>query len=181
MNLERNVYAGIAAEFTSEEELVAAAKQTYAAGFRRFEALSPIPIEGLAEEIGHRRSGVPYFMLAGGILGALTGYLMQLYALGYWYRLDVGGRPVNSWPLFIPITFELTVLFSAIAGVVSMFWLNDLPKLHHPLFAVPGFERASTNRFFVYVEARDPLFNPRSLRAHFERLDSIQVTEVRNL
>ena len=111
----------------------------------------------------------------------MTGYFMQLYALGYWYRLDIGGRPVNSWPLFIPITFELTILFSAAAGVVSLFWLNDLPKLHHPLFAVPGFERATTDRFFLYVEARDPLFNPASLREHLDRLEPVRVTEVRKL
>jgi Protein of unknown function (DUF3341) len=170
---------GLTAQFDSEEKLVAAARVIFAEGYRRIDAFSPYPIEGLAEIIGQKRSAAPLIMLVGGTIGAVTGYGMELSAMGYFYPLNIGGRPLNSWPLFIPITFELTVLFSALAGVVALLVLNRLPCLYHPLFSVPDFRRASTDQFFLCVEAADPAFKRDHVRELFDRLNATAITEVR--
>jgi hypothetical protein len=169
---------GLTAQFDSTEQLVEAARTVFNEGFRRIDAFSPYPIEGLAEIIGHKKSAAPLIMLAGGIAGALTAYGMELYAMGYFYPLNIGGRPLNSWPLYIPITFELTVLFSALFGIAGLLFLNRLPCLYHPLFSVPGFERASTDQFFLWIEASDPRFEERRVRDLFDRLAAKAVTEV---
>lgn len=171
---------GLTAQFDTADALTEAAKTVFEAGFRRIDAFTPYPIEGLAEIIGHRRSAAPLIMLVGGIIGAVTAYGMELYAMGYFYPLNIGGRPLNSWPLYIPITFELTVLFSALSGIVGLLFLNRLPCLYHPLFSVPGFERASTEHFFLWIEAIDPRFEERLVRDLFERLNARVVTEVRS-
>ncbi|HJT80671.1 MAG TPA: DUF3341 domain-containing protein, partial [Chthoniobacterales bacterium] len=142
---------GIMAEFTKPEQVLHAARAAYTAGYRKMDAYSPYAVEGLAEAIGFRRTGVPPAMLAGGICGAVTGYGMQVYSATVDYALNVGGRPLHSWPAFIPITFELTVLFAAIAGLVAMLWANGLPRLYHPVFNAPDFALASKTHFFLCI------------------------------
>ena len=170
---------GMAAQFASEEHLTKAADRLIDEGFRDIDAFSPYPIAGLAGIIKQDRSKAPLWMLIGGILGCMAGYGMELYAMGYFYPLNIGGRPLNSWPLFIPITFELTVLFSAFAGVLALLFLNQLPAIHHPLFSVPGFDRVSSDRFFLCIEASDPKFDLAHIRELLESLHPIEVTEVR--
>ncbi|HEX3446441.1 MAG TPA: DUF3341 domain-containing protein [Chthoniobacterales bacterium] len=178
MSTENAPLYGITGQFESEEYLVAAARRMVAEGFGHIDAFTPYPIDGLAGIIKRERSLAPLMMLIGGLLGAVTGYGMQLYAMGYFYPLNVGGRPLNSWPLYIPITFELTVLFSAFAGVIALLVLNRLPSVYHPLFSVPGFDRASSDQFFLCIEATDPTFDRPRIRALLEGLHSIAITEV---
>jgi hypothetical protein len=170
---------GVTAQFESEEYLLLAARRMVEEGFDHIDAFSPYPIEGLAAIIKRDRSLAPLLMLIGGLTGAFTGYGMELYAMGYFYPLNVGGRPLNSWPLFIPITFELTVLFSAFGGVIALLVLNRLPSIYHPLFSVPGFERATSDQFFLCIKATDPRFDQHRIRSLLEGLHSLAVTEVR--
>jgi Alternative complex III, ActD subunit len=172
-----NVY-GILAQFSSPEALLIAARQTYVQGYRQLEAFTPFPVEGLAEAIGRKSSRVPLIVLLGGIIGGCTGYFMQLYALAIYYPLNVGSRPLNSWPLFIPVTFELTVLFGSLAGIVGMLILNKLPCLYHPLFGITQFARATSDQFFLCVEASDPLFDAAKVRAFLSQFEAHSVTEV---
>ena len=149
---------GVLGEFADEHALLAAAKKVYRAGYRRADAFSPVPVDGLAEALGRRRSWVPPIVLVGGLGGATLGYLTQWFSATIDYPFNIGGRPFHSWPMFIPITFEMGILGAALSGVAAMFALNRLPRLHHPLFAVPGFERASVDRYFLCIEASDPKF-----------------------
>jgi Protein of unknown function (DUF3341) len=169
---------GLTAEFDSADQLLHAARTAFDRGFRRIDAFTPYPIEELPEIIGRKHSILPLIMLIGGIVGAVTAYGMEWYAMGYYYPLNVGGRPLNSWPLYIPITFELTVLFSALSGVAGFLILCGLPRLHHPLFSVPGFERVSTDKFVLWIEAVDPRFDERNVRQLFYELQATAVTEV---
>ena len=151
---------GLMAEYNTPEEVVEAAKGAFAAGYRRMDAYSPFPVEGLAEAIGFTRNRIPLVVLIGGILGGVTGYFMQWFSAVIHYRIDVGGRPYHSWPSFIPITFELTVLFAAFGAVFGMLALNGLPMPYHPVFNVPGFALATRSRFFLCIQASDPHFEP---------------------
>jgi len=169
---------GLTAEFDSAEQLLHAARTVFDKGFRRIDAFTPYPIEELPEIIGRKHSAVPLIMLIGGIVGAVTAYGMEWYAMGYYYPLNVGGRPLNSWPLYIPITFELTVLFSALSGLAGFLILCRLPCLHHPLFSVPGFEGVSTDKFLLWIEAIDPCFDEPNVRRLFVELRAKAVTEV---
>jgi ActD protein len=171
---------GVVAEFKSRETLLKAAQRARAHGYGSMDAFSPLPVEGLDEILGRTWSWAPAWVLAGGILGGLTGYFMQLWGIGINYPFNIGGRPLNSWPLYIPITFELTILGGAFAAVLSLFVLNGLPRLHHPVFSVPGFERATTDAFFLCVLSSDPIFDPILVRSFFFRETSaINVTELR--
>ncbi len=169
---------GLMAEFKEHEEVVEAAKHAYAAGYRRMDGYSPFPVEGLAEALGHESTAVPLFTLLGGILGGLGGYFMEWYAMGRLYPLNVGGRPLNSWPNFIPVTFELTILIASLSALLSMLILNRLPQLYHPVFNVPEFRRASIDRFFLCIEARDPTFDLLETRRFLEGLKPERVSEV---
>ena len=140
---------GVLAEFASADALLAATHQAREAGYRHLEAYSPFPIEGLAEATGLRRNWVPPIVLAGAVAGGVGGYFMQWYSAVISYPLNAGGKPLHSWPEFIPVTFELTILVAALAGVIGMLALNGLPRLHHPLFNVREFDLASRNRFFL--------------------------------
>ena len=150
---------GALAEFDQPEELVRATELAYAAGFRRMDAYSPFPVEGLADALGVHRSWVPRVVLICALLGAITGYSLQLLSMGLWYPLNVGGRPYNSILSFVPVTFEVTVLFACASAVISLFILNRLPQPYHPVFNVSRFARASTDRFFLCIEAQDPRFD----------------------
>ena len=151
---------GVLAEFEQPEDLVRATEQAYAAGYRQMDAYSPFPVEGLADALGMHRSWVPRVVLACAILGALTGYSLQLVSMWIWYPLNVGGRPFNSVLSFLPVTFELTVLFACASAVISLFIVNRLPQPYHPVFNVSRFGRASIDRFFLCIEAGDPRFDP---------------------
>lgn len=166
---------GVIAEFVGARELLDAAEFARAAGYTRMDAYSPFPIDGLAEAVGMQRNRVPLIVLLGGIAGGGFAYFMLWYINVVDYPLNVGGRPFHSWPSFIPITFELTVLVAAFAAVLGMLILNRLPELHHPVFGVPGFERASQDRFFLCIEAKDPRFDAESAAAFLLEHDALSV------
>jgi hypothetical protein len=169
---------GLAAEFGSPTELLAAARAAREAGYTRADAYSPLPIEGLAGAVGARHSHLPTLVFLGGLIGAIIGYGLQYVSAVYWYPLNVGGRPLNSWPAFIPVTFECTILGASLAAVFGMFAVNGLPMPYHPLFHLPRFARASRDLFFLCVEARDPIFDLDQTRGFLESLGPRAVEEV---
>jgi hypothetical protein len=166
------------AEYTDPDALLASARTAYAAGYRRMDAYTPFPVEGLAEAIGFTRNRIPLIVLIGGLLGGAGAYFMMWYSATIHYPINVGGRPFHSWPAFIPITFELTVLAASFAAVLGMLGLNRLPMPHHPVFNVPSFALASRNRFFLCIEADDPNFDLAGTRRFLEGLGPKQVLEV---
>ena len=168
---------GVALEFDSPAAVVAGARAVRTLGFKRFEAYTPYPIKEL-DEIIPGIDPVPLMVLTGGVLGALTALVMEYYVAVYEYPINVGGRPLNSWPSFIPITFELTVLFASLAAFLGTLWLAGLPLLHHPVFNLSEFGRASSDRFFIVVEAADPMFEEEKIRDALSLLGAIEVKEV---
>jgi hypothetical protein len=177
MKAEHSLH-GVMAEFEQPEEVLAAVQRAYEQGYRRMDAYTPFPVEGLAEALGRHGTAVPLIVLIGGIVGGLGGYFMQWYATVISYKINVGGRPFHSWPAYIPITFELTVLCASICALVGMLALNRLPEPYHPVFNAPGFDRASQDRFFMCIEAADPKFDLAATRAFIETLKPLKVTEV---
>jgi hypothetical protein len=177
MKQEENIY-GLMAEFATPEQLLAAARQTHDAGYRRIDAFAPFPIEGLAHAIGFHRTRLPLVVLLAGMLGGASGFSLQYYAAAVSYPINVGGRPLNSWPAFIPVTFEMTILFAAAAAVFGMLIMNGLPTPYHPVFNVPRFALASRDRFFLCVKARDPMFDPEQTRKFMQTLNPREVTEI---
>ena len=169
---------GLLAEFAEADALLAAARKAYAEGYRDLDAYTPFPVEGLAEAIGFEKTRVPLVVLAGGVIGGVTAYAMQYYSAVLDYPLNVGGRPLHSWPAFIPITFELTVLFAALAAALGMLLMNGLPKLYHPVFNVPEFKLASQSRFFLCLKAGDDRFRLSETRTFLETLGALKVWEV---
>lgn len=169
---------GLMAEFGSAEALLAAARRAHAAGYRRVEGYSPFPVEGLAEAIGFEKTRVPLATLVGAIAGGLGGFFLQWYSAVVDYPVNVGGRPLDSWPEFIPVTFETTVLFAALAAVAAMLVANGLPRLHHPVFDVREFDLATRNRFFLCLRGDDPRFEPAPARRFLEALAPMRVMEV---
>jgi hypothetical protein len=169
---------GLMAEFATPENLKAAAEQARAAGYRRVEAYAPFPVEGLAEATGMKRNWVPPIVLAGGLAGGLGGYFMQWYSAVVSYPINSGGKPPHSWPEFIPVTFELTVLCAALAGVLGMLLLNGLPRLYHPVFNVREFDLASRNRFFLCLRSGEPKFAAGSARDFLRGLQPIGIWDV---
>jgi hypothetical protein len=169
---------GVMAEFDHPEEVLEASRQAYERGYRMMEAYTPFPVEGLAEAVGYHRDRVAPVVLIGGLVGGVGGFFMQWFSAVVHYPIDVGGRPFNSWPAFIPITFEMTVLFAALAAVFGMLGMCGLPRPHHPVFNVPGFERASRDRFFLCIQARDPLFDLPAVRRFLESQRPRTIAEV---
>lgn len=150
---------GLMAEFDSPDALLAAAERAYQKGYRKMDAYSPFPIEGLDRAIGFSKTQLPKLVFAGGFFGALGGYGLQYFASVIDYPINIGGRPFHSWPSFIPVTFECAVLAAALFAVLGMFALNGLPQPYHPVFNVERFQMASKDRFFLCIERRDPLYD----------------------
>ncbi len=150
---------GLMAEFASVDALFAATRRARLAGYREMDAYTPYAVEGLAEELGEGKTRVPVVVLIGGLVGAGAGFLMQYWSMAVDYPFNAGGRPLNSWPAFIPVAFEMMILVASISAFLSMLFMNDLPRPHHPLFNVPQFARASQDRFFLCIEATDPQFD----------------------
>jgi len=169
---------GLMAEFEDPKALVDATRRAYEHGYRNMDAYSPIPIEELTEALGIHRTGVAPLVLLGGIIGGLTGYGLQYWVAAIAYPLNVGGRPFNSWPSFVPVTFEMTVLVAALTAVFGMLALNRLPMLYHPVFNVPRFALATRDRFFLCIEATDPKFDPHATRKFLESFAPREVSEV---
>ena len=169
---------GLLAEFTTPEAIVEAARRAHEAGYRCLDAYSPFPVEGLSEAIGFRRNRVALVGLIGGLAGGIGGYFMLWYSTVVNYPINVGGRPFHSWPAYIPITFEMIVLGASLAAVLGMLGLSGLPRPNHPVFAAKGFERATNDRFFLCLEADDPLFHPERTRDFLESLGARSITFV---
>jgi hypothetical protein len=169
---------GLMAEFEGPDQLLEAAKRAYTEGYRRMDAYSPAPVEGLAEAIGFKRQWMPLIVLLGALAGCAGGYYMQYWISVVDYPLNVGGRPYHSWIAFIPVTFEMTVLCGAFAALLGMLAINGLPMPYHPVFNVPSFKFASRNRFFLCIEARDPRFDKEATKKFLESLNAREVTEV---
>jgi hypothetical protein len=169
---------GLLAEFDNPTDLVNAAHAARNAGYTKVDAYTPFPIEELNEALDLGRSWVAPIVLLGGIIGALVGYGLQWYVAVIDYPINIGGRPLHSWPAFIPITFELTVLFAGIFAVLGMLALNGLPMPHHPVFNAPRFALATRDRFFLCIEATDPKYSRDDTWRFFDRLGPRSVTEV---
>ena len=176
--MKRPPIHGLMAEFENATELVLAAHRAHEAGYRRMDGYTPFPVEGLSEAIGFKKDRVALVVLIGGILGGLSGYLMQYWISVVSYPLNVGGKPLHSWPAFIVVTFEMTVLFAGLAGVFGMLALNGLPMPYHPVFNVPRFALATRDRFFLCIEARDPKFDRVETRRFLESLGGREIAEV---
>src|SRR5438093_3951909 len=176
--MRRRAMYGLMAEFSSEDSLLRAARHAYEAGYRRMDAYSPLPIDGLAEALGFRHTRVPLIVLIGGILGCVGGFALQYWISVIDYPVNVGGRPLNSWPSFIPVTFELTILIAALSAFFAVLALNGLPMPYHPVFNVERFELASRNRFFLLIEAADPRFDSAGTRRFLENIGCHGVYEV---
>lgn len=169
---------GLMAEFDSAQELVAAAHKTHEAGYHKIDAYSPFPVEGLAEAIGFHKNRVSLVVLIGGLIGGISAYALQYWVAVITYPTNVGGRPFHSWPSFIIVTFELTILFGGLSAVIGMIALNGLPLPYHPVFNVPEFAKATENKFFLVVEASDPNFDAAGTRSFLSGLGPRMVAEV---
>ncbi len=169
---------GLLAEFADVHGLLRAVRETRAAGYRRVDAFTPFPVEELAEALGAHDRRLPLLVLAGGIAGGIAGFLIQYWTAVIDYPINVGGRPLNSWPAFIPVIFECTVLGAALAAVLGMLALNGLPMPYHPVFNVPRFALSSRDRFFLCIEARDPRFDRRGTREFLHGLTPQEISEV---
>jgi hypothetical protein len=169
---------GLMAEFDDPNALVAAARRAHDAGYRRMDAYSPFPIEELHDALGMGHTRLPLIVLIGGVCGCLGGYALQYWVSAMAYPINVGGKPYHSWPMFVPVTFECTILAAALSAVLGMLALNGLPMPYHPVFNVPRFALASRNRFFLCVEARDPKFDLEGTRRFLETLGPREVSTV---
>jgi ActD protein len=169
---------GLIAEFEDPNALIAATQRARQAGYRRMDAYSPYPIEELHEALGARHTRLPLIVLIGGLCGCLGGYTLQYWVATMAYPLNIGGKPFHSWPAFIPITFECTILVAALSAVFGMLALNGLPMPYHPVFNVARFALASRNRFFLCIQARDPQFDLEETRRFLATLAPREVTAV---
>jgi hypothetical protein len=169
---------GLLAEFNNPDDLVTATRRARAAGYRKMDAYTPFPVEELTEALELGRTWVPTIVLIGGIVGAALGYSLQYYIAVIDYPVNIGGRPLHSWPAFIPVTFETTVLVAGLFAVLGMLALNGLPMPYHPVFNVPAFSLASHDRFFLCIEAGDPKFNLEETRRLIEGMNPRGVYEV---
>src|SRR5436853_7385943 len=169
---------GLLAEFEDPNALVAATTQAYREGYRCMDAYSPFPIEELHEALGGHHTRLPLVVLVGGLTGCIGGYALQYWTAAITYPLNVGGKPLHSWPAFIPVTFECTILVAALSAVLGMLALNGLPQPYHPVFNVSRFALASRNRFFLCIESADPKFDLEVTSQFMRSLNAREVTTV---
>ena len=169
---------GLMAEFDGPNELVEAAKRTYAAGYRKIDTFSPYPVEQAWEAIGHHDRRLSAIVLGGGLTGLLTGWGLEEWVSQIAYPVNIAGKPLNSWPQFIPVMFELTILFAALSAVIGMVVLNGLPQPYHPAFNVERFERATRDKFFLLIESEDPQFDRAATADFLKGLHATEVSEV---
>jgi hypothetical protein len=177
--IERAGPWGLLAEFARADALLAAAARAHAAGYRRAEAYAPFHIDGLAAALGVRRSRVPFFTFAGGVVGGAGAYALQWYSAVVAYPIDVGGRPLHSWPMFIPVTFEMTILFAAFAAFFALIAGGGLPQLYHPIFNAADFDLATRNRFFLCLRSDDPAFEADAAARLLEAMAPLRQSEVK--
>ena len=169
---------GVMAEFESAQAVVDAARKVMAHGFTKVEGYSPVPIEELNDIIHQTRTVLPKLVLAGGLTGMAIGFALQYWASVIEYPMNIGGRPLHTWPSFIPVAFETTILGAALAAVLGMLALNGLPEPYHPIFNAPRFRMASRNTFFLCIESKDAQFNREATEAFLKSLQPQEVTEV---
>ena len=174
---EPKVY-GLLAEFADSDSLVAATQKAYAEGYRRMDTFSPYPVGDACSALGFPKSEMGTIMFIGGVVGGCAGLFMQYWCNTYGYPLNVGGRPYFSWPSFVPITFEMMVLTAALSGLFGLFALCGLPRLNHPLFNLPQFDRATRDRFFLCIEAEDPKYDADKTREFLGTVHAVSVEEV---
>ncbi|HKT47539.1 MAG TPA: DUF3341 domain-containing protein [Candidatus Acidoferrales bacterium] len=180
MEHERSHRFGLLGEFESPKQLLGAAEKVRDAGYKHIDAYTPFPVEGLSEALGLKRNKVPLLTLIGGLCGGLGGFGFQYWVNVISYPQNIGGRPFNSWPAFIPVTFEMTILFASLTAVFGMLALNGLPQPHHPLFNAERFKMASTDRFFLCIESTDPKFHLADTAHFLQSCHAQHVTEVRD-
>ncbi|MEM9555631.1 MAG: DUF3341 domain-containing protein [Acidobacteriota bacterium] len=187
-------FYGAMAEFLTPQQLLDAVQATHRAGYTKLDAYMPYPVEAISHEIAHHKpSAVSKIVFVGGLSGAVGMFLFQCWAMGAFqplqdltidlfrasgYPFNIGGRPLFSWPAFIPPAFELTILFGAFSAVVGMFALNGLPQPYHPVFNVEAFERASDDRFFLAIESDDPTYDHDAVRGFLQGLEPVEVHDV---
>jgi Alternative complex III, ActD subunit len=169
---------GLMAEFDTVNEAVTAAQRVYGAGYRKIDAYSPFPVEELSEAIGFHHNGVALICLIGGLLGGTAAYVLQWWINTIGYPINIGGRPFHSWPAFIVVTFEMTILFAGLSAVFGMLTLNGLPMPYHPVFNVPQFEQASKDKFFIVIFGSDKKYDAENTRQFLESLHPASVAEV---
>ena len=178
LNPQSSRLYGLMAEFEEPTSLVHAARSVREEGYQRLDAYSPFPIEALDEALAIKHTRLPLIVLIGGLIGCIGGFLLCYWVSTTVYPLNIGGRPLNSWPAFIPVTFECTILLAALSAVLGMLALNGLPQPYHPVFNVPSFDQASRSRFFLCIEASDPKFDFKATRALLGDLGAREVSEV---
>jgi len=176
--MTRHPLYGLLAEFDSPDTLLEAADRTHEAGYTKIDAFTPFPVEGLADAIGFHKTQVPLIVLIGGVIGCAGGFILQYYPNVIGYPLNIGGRPHYSWPSFIPIMFEMTILCAALSAVFGMLALNGLPTPYHPVFNVTQFALASRSRFFLCIKARDPKFQRDRTREFLVSLKAREVFDI---
>jgi hypothetical protein len=169
---------GLMAEFPTADALIAAAHQVHEAGYQKVDAFSPYPLEAVSEALGLPRSKMPLIVLIGGLLGGFGGYMLQFWSQVIRYPMNIGGRPIHSWPSFIVPTFECTILGASLAAVIGMIAINGLPMPYHPVFNVPRFALASRDKFFLVIEAVDPKFDSDATRRFLAGLSATEVSDV---
>ncbi len=171
----QNSAHGVLAEFSSVETLIDAVKQSRAAGYRHLDAYAPFASDELFEALQLSHSRIPIFMFAGGLSGFTAGLGMQYYANLHAYPMNIGGRPLNAWPAFVPATFELTIFFAVLGGLIALFITLRLPAIYHPVFNHPDFRRASRDGFFLCIEAADIKFDSRKTAFFLRALGPLSV------
>jgi len=169
---------GLAAEFNSPEEIIAAAEKASAAGYKKMDAYTPFPIEDLPNALGQKETRLGWVVLSMALIGALTGFFMQYYANTHYYPLNAGGKPLNSWPNFVIITFEFTILFSAFTSGLFMLGRNGLPRPYHPIFNLEKSENITGDKFVLCIEARDKNFSLDKTKDFLASLNPNYVEEV---